>query len=59
MYNFWAGALVGAARKRYGIPYPTLYAIAGTIRTYGPDAKPEGFTELITNEEAYKFNCIQ
>lgn len=32
----WMGAVVGAARKRFGIPYPTLYAVPGTLRNYAP-----------------------
>jgi hypothetical protein len=29
---------VGIARRKYGIPYPTLYAVPGTPREYGPEA---------------------
>ena len=32
----WMGILVGMARKRHGIPYPTMYATPGTPRNYAP-----------------------
>lgn len=63
--NMWMAFQVGAARKKYKIPYPTLYAVPGTPRDYSPDsatpAAPltEGKDALITSEEAYKFNCVQ
>ena len=56
---------VGAARKTYGIPYPTLYAVPGTVRHYYPDglknAAPDApkHGDVITNEEAHAFNRIQ
>ena len=73
--HLWMGGLVGAARKRFGIPYPTLYAVPGTPRNYAP-AKDKGNSpasaltgagavagsgagDLISNEEAYAFNCVQ
>jgi glutathione S-transferase len=68
LVNGWMMFQVGAARKKYGIPYPTLYAVPGTPRDYAPPkegvttaAAPltEGKEPLITAEEAYKFNCVQ
>ena len=56
------GGLVVQARKKYGIPYPTMYAVPGTLRYYDNAMKPtndEGFYQTITNEEAYAFNLIQ
>jgi glutathione S-transferase len=56
------GGLVVQARKKYGIPYPTMYAIPGALRYYDNAMKPEedlGFLPHITNEEAYAFNLIQ
>jgi hypothetical protein len=57
---------VSAARKKYGIPYPSCYAVPGTPRNYGPkdretSAEPAvpSHGELITNEEAFAFNCVQ
>jgi glutathione S-transferase len=32
----WMGILVGIARRRYGVPYPTMYAVPGTPRHYAP-----------------------
>lgn len=57
------------ARQKYGIDYPTLYAVAGTVRNYGPPkpttTKKDGATpapalaEVISNEEAFAFNSVQ
>ena len=69
--NIWMSFQVGAARRKYNIPYPTLYAVAGTPRNYGPvDPSPTAplttagdsaasKSELISNEDAYAFNCVQ
>jgi glutathione S-transferase len=35
--NFWLSFQVGAARRKHRIPYPTLYAVPGTLRDYSPD----------------------
>jgi hypothetical protein len=35
------GGGVGAARKRFGIPYPSLYAVPGTKADYSPGAAGE------------------
>ncbi len=55
---------VGAARGRYKIPYPSLYAVPGTPRRYGAgdsrnDKEMMEASPLITEEEAYNFNCVQ
>ena len=60
---------VGAARRRYGIKYPTLYAVPGTPRAYGPAAetKPltgaasasEPLSENCSPEDAYAYNSVQ
>jgi hypothetical protein len=43
----WAGFKVGGARKKYGVTYPTMYAVPGVA--------PEG----ISKENANNFNCVQ
>jgi hypothetical protein len=56
---------VGAARKKYGVAYPNLYAVPGVIMAYGPEedekAKKEGGKKRlpISAEDAYAFNCVQ
>jgi len=35
--NVWMGIQVGIARRKYRLPYPTLYAVPGTPRDYSPD----------------------
>jgi glutathione S-transferase len=74
----WMGIMVGQARRRFGVPYPTLYAVPGTLRNYAPvkDKSEAGgsggsataasaltggsaHAELIGNEDAYHFNCVQ
>jgi glutathione S-transferase len=57
---------VGAARRKYGIPYPTLMAVPGTPREYGPpkelkstDAAAAPLSENITKEEAFAYNSVQ
>jgi glutathione S-transferase len=65
--NMWMAFQVGAARKKYGISYPTLYAVPNTLRAYGPKSTPVDATktsevvlgELITSEEAFAYNCVQ
>ena len=63
LYNVWAGSKVSAARKQFGVPYPTLYAVPGTPRVYGPKESYEAsyleLPELISDEDAFRFNCIQ
>jgi glutathione S-transferase len=56
-----AGGFVSQARSKYGIPYPTMYAIPGTPRYYNDTMKPtsEPLLETISNEDAYAFNLIQ
>jgi len=57
------GALVGQARTKYGIPYPTAYAVPGSERYYDSSMKPENattkFDDYIQPEEAYAFNLVQ
>jgi len=57
------GALVGQARTKYGIPYPTAYAVPGSERYYDPSMKPENpttkFDDYIQSEEAHGFNLVQ
>jgi len=58
---------VGAARKKYGISYPSLYAVPGTPRNYGPPKEAKAvdgtsappLSELCTAEDAYKYNSVQ
>jgi len=65
--TIYLGALVGMARARFGIPYPTMYAVAGTLRVYSDAmrtaAKDKGAAEplssTISEEEAHGFNCVQ
>ena len=60
--TMWMAVNVGMARKRYGIPYPTAYAVAGTPRHYGPEKSGKSDSNkknVISEEEAYKFNCMQ
>ncbi len=45
-----------SARKTYKIPFPTMYAVPGTPKEYCPGGGPR---EMISEEEAYAFNCIQ
>lgn len=57
------GGLVMMARKKYGIPFPTMYAVPGSPRYYDESMKPteesEKFGDTITNEEAFAFNSVQ
>jgi len=61
--NLVFGGLVVQARTKYGIPYPTMYAVPGTLRYYNEAMKPTDasaeFSETITNDEAYLFNSVQ
>ena len=68
--HIYMGVSVGIARRRWHIPYPTMYAIAGTPRYYAATMQPtsgkKGPAEaalpvepLITPEEAYGFNVVQ
>lgn len=67
--NMVFGGLVVQARKKYGIPYPTMYAVPGSPRYYdesmraAASASAEGeadkFSETISAEEAFAFNSIQ
>jgi uncharacterized membrane protein YecN with MAPEG domain len=62
--NMVFGGLVVQARNKYGIPYPTMYAVPGRTRYYNESMKPtdgsdKKFEERITNEEAFHFNSIQ
>ena len=58
---------VGAARKKYGIKYPQLYAVPGTPRAYGPAAETkslsgasaESLSENCSAEDAYAYNSVQ
>ena len=43
----WAGFKVGAARKKYGVKYPNMYAVPAVV--------PKGISE----EDANRFNCVQ
>ena len=55
------GGLVVQARNKYGIPYPTMYAVPGALRYYNDSMKPvdSKFSDTITNEEAFAFNSVQ
>ena len=61
--NLAFGGLVVQARNKYGIPYPTMYAVPGTLRYYNESMKPTDsiteFSETISNEEAFLFNSVQ
>jgi len=62
--NMVFGGLVVQARNKYGIPYPTMYAVPGRTRYYDESMRPtdgseKKFEERITNEEAFHFNSIQ
>lgn len=57
-----AGGFVVQARNKYGIPYPTMYAVPGTKRYYNDAMKPTDSTPLedtISDADAYNFNLIQ
>ena len=62
--NLVFGGLVVQARNKYGIPYPTMYAVPGRTRYYDESMRPtdgsdKKLDERITNEEAFHFNSIQ
>ena len=67
--HLWMGGMVGAARKKHRIPYPTLYAVPGTPRDYSPGEKKElaGASSAdpslgdnnVSDADAYAFNCVQ
>lgn len=70
--NIYMAISVGRARKRFNVPYPTLYAVPGTPRQYGPKTEETAVTatsstplptggqsEVFTNEEAFGFNIVQ
>ena len=63
--NLVFGGFVMNARAKYGIPFPTMYAVPGSPRYYADSMKPEKkegdpvFSENITNEEAFAFNSVQ
>lgn len=62
--NMVFGGLVVQARNKYGIPYPTMYAVPGRTRYYDESMRPtdgsdKKLDERITNEEAFHFNSIQ
>ncbi len=57
-----AGGFVVQARNKYGIPYPTMYAVPGTKRYYNDSMKPTDSAPLedtISDADAYNFNLIQ
>ena len=65
--NMWMAFQVGAARRKFGIAYPSLYAVPNTPRSYAPptatpkpvDPTTPALSDLCTAEDAYKFNCVQ
>ena len=64
MVNIFMAFSVGAARRRYGITYPSLYAVPNTLRSYGGDeTKPvsssSSLSELCSPEDAAAFNRVQ
>ena len=68
LVHIYLGVMVGAARRRYGIAYPTMYAVPGTLRAYSEEMrsggdKDKGAAEplqaMITEDEAYRFNTVQ
>lgn len=67
MVNIYMAFGVGAARKKYGISYPQLYAVPGTPRNYAPGetkalsdaSNTQPLSELCSAEDAYAYNCVQ
>lgn len=70
IFQISMGVAVGSARRRFHIPYPTMYAVPSTPRYYSATMKSanikKGVSEvahpiepLITAEEAYGFNTVQ
>ena len=50
--HFCIGIVVGEARKKYGIPLPSLYAVAGTPRYYGGKAGDRELEKLAPTGES-------
>lgn len=64
LVNLWMAFQVGAARKKYGVKYPTLYAVAGQERAASDEAtKLESAaaqpSAVLSAEDAIKFNSVQ
>jgi len=58
--NMIFGGVVVQARTKYGIPYPTMYAVPGSPRYYDESMKSsDQKSDTITEEEAFAFNNIQ
>ena len=52
LVHVWMGSQVGAARKRYNIPLPSLYAVAGTPRHYGGSGGDDKEREKLAPSDA-------
>jgi glutathione S-transferase len=66
--NIYMAFGVGAARRKYGIKYPQMYAVPGTPRNYGPNetkaladasSNTQPLSELCSAEDAYAYNSVQ
>jgi glutathione S-transferase len=65
LVNLWMAFQVGAARKKFGVSYPHLYAVAGQERAKSDEASKlepaaaQSSSAVLSAEEAFQFNCVQ